>query len=135
MRNETTKSTNSTSRLIRAVTIGAFTGTAMTLILSVLIVLVMVRTGTVLYDAMSALAITASCIGAWIGGFIGAKVHRSKGMLIGAACGGLIFVISLLSGLGFGGTVGLITLLRAGLTILCGAVGGVCGVNKRKRRR
>lgn len=84
--------------------------------------------------ALSPLALTAAGIGALAGGCAAALAAKERGLLIGAVCGTLLYLLLLIAGwarLG-GADAGYACLKWAVLTV-CGAVGGLIGVNRKRR--
>ncbi len=84
---------------------------------------------------ISVLATVSLGVGGYFGGYICARKRRKSGMLLGVICGSIIFMVVLIIGavcakaaLGIGAGGKLL------LTMLCGAVGGVVGVNTKSRR-
>ena len=81
------------------------------------------------------MAVFALCIGAFLAGLLGAKGVGRRGMLIGMLCAALMFVLVLAVGTaavreGFGP----LTLVKLFAMLLCGAIGGILGINTKKRR-
>lgn len=80
-------------------------------------------------------ATVSLCIGGYVGGYICARKGRKNGLIRGAICGIVIFSVVMLSGVLFAKAV--LSLSAGGkliLTMLCGGVGGIIGVNTKKRR-
>jgi len=81
---------------------------------------------------MSSLAL---CIGAYSGGYIASKRRRQNGLLMGIVTGIAIYFLILVVGLIFAKssiTFGFFSKLI--LTLICGAIGGIVGINSRKKR-
>ena len=109
---------------------GALIAAAVTLAFFALFACLLAYTGL----AESAIPIIAAVVegaGALISGFYAARGAKSRGFFTGLAAGALymaiIWIISVLSGSGF--TLGSHTISFLITAILCGAVGGVLGVN------
>ena len=84
-------------------------------------------------DAAAPVAVTAAALGALFSGWVAARVAGNRGLLIGCACGLLLFLTILLIGLIRGNVeVGYAAVKLAALT-LSGAIGGVLGVNHKRR--
>lgn len=84
-------------------------------------------------DPMMIVAVSLSC---FAGGCLCARMTREKGMLMGLACSGALFLLLLVCGLPL--TAGQFTTLlpvKLFSMLLCGAAGGVFGVNRRGRRK
>ncbi len=86
--------------------------------------------------AVGPMAVTATAVGSLLAGYLSSKLLGEKGLLAGAAAGGMIFILILLSSfiagsfcLGFQVALRLITILLAAV------VGGVAGVNTKKNRK
>lgn len=84
--------------------------------------------------AVTPLATVAAGIGAFAGGLAAALAAGRRGLVMGALCGILLFVIILLAGLAraTGIDPGYAAIKLAVLTV-AGAIGGVLGVNRKRR--
>ena len=122
-------------RAVKAVVIGAAAGVCISMLLILVCALIAVKAGTVPYKAVPYITGSAQGIGALCGGYICGRANKSMGLALGAVCGCLegtvLFVIGLLSG----GAAAWAALIRLLISALCGAAGGVAGVNKRSRRK
>lgn len=84
-------------------------------------------------DPIMIMAVSLSC---FAGGCLSARMAREKGLLMGISCSGVLFLLLLLCGLPL--TAGQFTTLlpvKLFSMLLCGAAGGVFGVNLRIRRK
>ena len=135
MKGEKGRNALSLRKTIRAVLAGGVAGLGVSTILLLLTAIVIVKSGRVPYAAIVPAAITVVCIGAFIGGYTAARIQKSKGLLLGAVGGVLLFLIFWAAGAAAGGVSGVSTLLRLLLMTAAGAFGGVLGVNRRIRRR
>lgn len=86
--------------------------------------------------AVVPLATVAAAIGAFVGGFVSAKIAGRNGWIIGALSAFLLFVISMLAGIGLYrqmdmGFVGVKLLIM----LACGMVGGIFAVNANGKKR
>lgn len=123
------------SRRVKAETAGVLTGTVISVLIVALMSFIFVKIGTVPDTAAVPCALAALCIGAFLGGYICAKTAGSFGMMMGALSGFFLFVILLAAGCAAGSEPGIVSLLRLAAAVLCGALGGIAGVNKKKRRK
>lgn len=74
--------------------------------------------------------VSVAC-GCFTAAYIAAKSNKSKGFLIGAVTGGIVFVAVLLISLAADkGAIGINTLFHFIIFMLSGIVGGIIGVNK-----
>ena len=134
MKKDNTRCGNQTKKAVISVCIGAVSGIAVSMLIILVSVVVMVKTQSMVYAAVVPITVAAVLAGSFVGGYVSARLNKSMGLLTGAVCGAAIFLIFLGIGSALGGNISLITLLRLGLDILSGAVGGVIGVNKKRRR-
>ena len=134
MKKDNTRCGNQTKKAVISVCIGAVSGIAVSMLIILVSVVVMVKTQSMVYAAVVPITVAAVLAGSFVGGYVSARLNKSMGLLTGAVCGAAIFLIFLGIGSASGGNISLITLLRLGLDILSCAVGGVIGVNKKRRR-
>lgn len=81
-------------------------------------------------------AVFSASIGSLAGGFTTSKMEKEKGLFNGLVQGAILAVLLFVIGFFFTGIeVGLIGLLRSVLVVLFGAIGGVIGVNQKKKRK
>ena len=130
MKKDNTRCGNQTKKAVISVFTGAVSGIAVSMLIILVSVVIMVKTQSMVYAAVVPITVAAVLAGSFVGGY----VSESLGLLIGAVCGAVIFLAFLGIGSMSGGSVSMVTLLRLGLDILSGAVGGVIGVNKKRRR-
>ncbi len=84
--------------------------------------------------AVLPIAIATAAIGAFLAGLTAAAVAKQKGLLLGAVCGLVLWLLILLAGVArYTGVSGSNAALKLVVLLLCGSVGGVLGVNMRKR--
>lgn len=84
---------------------------------------------------VSVMATVSLCIGGYFGGYLCAKKKRRNGLLQGVICGVVIFMVILVIGSVFAkAALGISAGGKLLLTMLFGAIGGVVGVNTKKRR-
>lgn len=84
--------------------------------------------------AVQPMASVSLALGALAGSVFAARAFGAKGMLVGAVSGLLLFLILYVVGAAMHridtGTLALVKLI---LSILCGCIGGIAGVNTRRR--
>lgn len=106
-------------------------------VLCVLFLLLMAAVMTALdmpASAVTPLAITAGAAGALFGGAVAGWLGKTRGWLSGVLTGAVLFVLVAIAGSAFSLEAGWShQLLKAVIFLLCGAVGGVVGVNLRRR--
>ncbi len=83
--------------------------------------------------AILPLAIIAAAIGAFLAGLTGAAIAKQKGLLLGAVCGLVLWLLILFAGVArYEGVSGGNALVKLAALVLSGGIGGVLGVNLRK---
>ena len=84
---------------------------------------------------LSVLTSGALCVGAYFGGCVAAKRRRQNGLLMGALCGLIMFGVIFAGSYFFAGTAGGFSgSAKLVMTLVCGGIGGVVGVNSRGTR-
>ena len=84
---------------------------------------------------VSVITAAALCIGAYSAGYICARRNKKNGLLMGIICGGIIFLVLFTVSIIFAGsTEGLSGGAKLFMVLLCGAVGGIIGVNGKNNR-
>ena len=83
--------------------------------------------------AATPVAVTAAAISAFFAGLTAARVAKCHGLLMGALCGLLLYLIILLIGLAQGGIDTGYAVIKLASLVIAGAVGGVLGVNGKRR--
>lgn len=84
---------------------------------------------------VTAMSVVALCTGSFVGAYIGARKKRQNGMITGIITGVTIYIAVIILGV-------IITKTSAGagfftkliIALVCGAIGGVVGVNSRQKR-
>lgn len=74
-------------------------------------------------------------LGAFISGYLAARRIRERGMMVGALCGLMIFLLLMLASFMNKFDVGLIALLKLVISVVSGAIGGIIGVNAKFKRK
>ena len=120
-------------RWLRPVLVGVAVGLIGCIGLLMLMALI-VQSVDVPRAAILPLAIVAAAIGAFLAGLTAAAVAGQKGLLLGAACGLVLWLLILLAGVArYEGVSGGNALIKLAAFLLAGGIGGVLGVNMRKR--
>ncbi len=115
--------------IVWGVIVGAVVGLVFLLASAAVMASMQVPTGVVLPLALAIVSIAALA-----GGFGAARCARERGLLYGAGCGLVLFLIVTLAGFGMEQTApGASLLLKAALSVGFGALGGVLGVNSKQR--
>ena len=119
-------------KIVRPLLWGALAGVLSCLLLLLLMAAVL-AVGDVPKTAVTPLAVSAAVVGAGVGGFVTARLRGENGLLFGALCGLLLFVLVMAVGFSLLQQIrGGYALLKLALMLAAGAIGGVLGVNRRR---
>ena len=120
-------------RWLRPVLVGVAVGLIGCIALLMLMALI-VQSVAVPRAAILPLAIIAAAIGAFLAGLTAAAIAKQKGLLLGAVCGLVLWLLILLAGVArYEGVSGGNAVVKLAALVLSGGIGGVLGVNLRKR--
>ena len=122
-----------TRRGVRPITMGVLVGTVVCAVL-LLVFSVVLASRSVPQGLIGPMAIFALSIGAFSSGFCSARIARAKGLLFGAACGVIITVLVMTASMIGGSELGIPALLKTAFILFSSMIGGVLGVNARRRR-
>jgi putative membrane protein (TIGR04086 family) len=81
------------------------------------------------------IAYIVTAIAALIGGIVSARIYKSRGMMVGAACGISYFLVIFIVSMFFSSHIELNTvgLLKFMLSLVFGTFGGIFGVNMKRK--
>ena len=121
-----------TTPILRPLLIGLCVGVVSCTLL-LLAAAYIIKTADMPPSVATPIAITAAAISALLGGWTTAHCAGCRGLLLGGACGALLFLIILLGGLFRGGIEGGYAAIKLAALVLGGAGGGILGVNRKRR--
>lgn len=84
---------------------------------------------------LTALSFSAQTLGAIVGGFAAAKINKKNGLIMGAANGGIVFALLTVLSLILGASLSIMTVIRLIMLVLGSTLGGIMGVNIRKKEK
>lgn len=121
--------------LVKPILFGLILGAVVTFLMLMLLALIL-SVKDFPPAAAVAMSSAAAGIGAFFAGFTAARIVGRKGLLLGLACGALLYVIITLISLAVspGGFTAL-SLIKLVIVLLASVIGGVLGVNTRKVRK
>ena len=127
--------TKNAARLSRAVALSVAAGTAVSfLILCAFAALMSVR--DLPHSAVVPMSILAVAAGTILSGYCCARILREKGLLWGLCCGTVIFLLAFFCELMLlGPVIGPLALYKFIIYAASGMIGGVLGVNKKRKVR
>ncbi|MBP3435236.1 MAG: TIGR04086 family membrane protein [Clostridia bacterium] len=121
------------ARIVRPIAFGGGAGILVCLVLLLAAATVMASC-QVPQAAVTPVAVAILAVAAFLGGFTAARIARERGLLYGAGCGLLLFLVTAIAGLGTEQVVqGTLLFLKLAVASGCGAVGGIVGVNMKRR--
>lgn len=122
-------------KFIRSILFGSLFGAIMCAGLLMLFSFLFVTVKSVPQPMIQWLAIICAAVGAFVAGYASSKIHRSKGLMCGAASGLLLFlVVTLVAFIVSRDKFTYITIVRALAMIIPGALGGVLGVSRKRHK-
>ena len=111
--------------------IGIFTSLVMLLIFSFVMTMKDIPQG-----AVPTLTAVSVALGSFAGGFAGAKLHRKAGLATGAIIGLFIYLLLMLVGIAAQRSgIGVSVFIKLAVSLVSGAIGGIIGVNARKKNK
>lgn len=120
-------------RWLRPLLVGAAVG-ILCCILLLMLMAAAVQTVDVPRGAAVPLAIAAAAVAAFAAGLTAALLAKQRGLLLGAVSGLVLFLLILLAGfIRFTAVDAGTALLKLAVLVVTGALGGVLGVNRRRR--
>ena len=100
-----------------------------------LLMAAVVRSVDVPSRASMPMAVAAAAGGAFLSGLTAAHLAGRRGLLFGALCGAMLFLLILIAGfVRYSGVSGGFTAVKLLVLTAAGAIGGVLGVGRKKRR-
>lgn len=118
----------------QSVALGAGVGVAATMLLIIAFAAVL---ASVDLPESSPVIIASVCIGlgALLGGFVSAKRNGHSGLLCGLLCGAVVFLLFAFVALIIGSDIGITFIIRLLVALLFGGIGGIMGINLRRKRK
>lgn len=124
----------SAAQIYRSVALGSLSGVAVT-ILVMLLMAVLLSSVDLPESAPGVMSTACIGLGALLGGFIAAKRNGRHGLLVGFISGTVMYIIFALLALALGSGVGMIFITRLIVAAVMSALGGVLGINLRRKRK
>ena len=124
------------NKLIKAAAAGFLISVAVTAVLLCLFAAVLNFMSGIPYGIIDYVVIAAEGIAVFIGAYIAAVILKSKGIVIGLISALLIFILNIIFAMSSGAAdIGVMTVIKAVVLIICGIAGGILGVNKKEKIR
>lgn len=123
-------------RIVKAVLIGAVSSVVFAVILTCLFSVMLNMMSGIPYDLIDYVMVAIEGFSVLMGAYIACVIAKSKGLIIGALCGAISLLIVFAVGMSMAkNNIGLLTIIRSIVMLLCGIVGGIMGVNRKDKVR
>lgn len=121
-------------QIAKAVGIGSSVSLGVILLTLCLITGVLMMLPGIPFDALPYLTLIADAAGAFLGGYLTARIAGSRGLIVGLLCGLCVFLCLTVIGFCTGSfRFGAITLIRLAVLAVFGILGGIKGVNRKEK--
>lgn len=127
-------SENENSKFIKAIIAGVFISAVLMLLCTLMLSLIINTAGNLFEDFAGYIMLIPLLISGYFGGFIGARINKSKGMIVGALCGCIVLILMLIIGFCTNNAeITYMLIIKAIALILPAVIGGIKGVNKKEK--
>lgn len=132
---KSTSKGNNFIEAMKAILLGSVVGAVVCAVFLVLFAFLFVAVKSVPQSMVQIIAIICAAIGAAVAGYASIRIYKSKGLLYGAAAGLLLFVVlTVIAFIVSRDKFTYITFIRLLVMLFSGALGGVLGVNQKRRK-
>lgn len=122
--------------MVKGILIGAGVSCALIFVLMCTLAFVLNMLSGIPYGALDYVMIGAAGLAVLVGAYIASAVAKSRGLIVGLICAAVVLLITLACGMSSKhNDVTLLTGIRAAVLLLCGALGGIKGVNRKEKLR
>ena len=126
--------TGDSNKLLKAAALGLILSVVITGLLSCIFALILDFMSGIPYGIIDYAAVAIEGISVFLGAYIAAAIVKSKGLIVGVLCAAALIILTAAISLGSGtADIGVISILRAAVLLICGIGGGILGVNKKER--
>ena len=127
---------NDNQKIVKSIAIGLLCGIILTALLTCVFAFMLKMMSGIPYDIIDYVMIGIEGFSVLIGAYIACVIAKSKGLIIGALCGVISLLIILACGFSMTkNNIGILTIIRSAVMILCGVIGGIAGVNRKEKVR
>ena len=110
-------------------------GTFFSILTLVISSFLFVKSQNISATVITPLTMFAIALGAFISGYVTARIIKSNGLFWGMIAGFVMFSVVFIAGLMISnGEISTLVLVKLTLMLLMGAIGGIAGVNKKSKR-
>ena len=126
--------TGDNNKMLKATGIGLLLSVVFTAILSCLFALILNYLSGIPYGTIDYVAVGIEGISVFFGAYIAAAIIKYKGLIVGVLCAVTLYILTAAISLGSGSAdIGVMSIIRAAVLLVCGIGGGILGVNKKER--
>lgn len=123
-------------RVVKAVAIGVLCSVVLAVLLTCLFSMMLNMMSGIPYGIIDYVMVAIEGFSVLIGAYIACVIAKSKGLIIGALCGAISLLIVFAVGMSMAkNNIGLLTVIRSAVMLLCGVIGGIMGVNRKDKVR
>ena len=127
---------NEHQRIIKAAAVGVCCSVILTVLLTCLFGVILNLTSGIPYGIIDYVTIGIEGFSVLIGAYIACVIAKCKGLIIGALCGAICLLIVTACGLSIAkNDIGILTMIRSAVMIICSVIGGIAGVNRKEKVR
>ena len=124
------------NQMLKATVIGVVSAVVITAILMCILSLFFLLSFSMPADYLEYILLIPQAAGVLTGAYIAARILKRQGLIIGLIVSGIMFAAICIAGFA-GGTesISVLTPIRAAVLLLCGALAGIKGVNRKEKLR
>ena len=128
--------TKDNQKTLKFAAIGVLSALVMTVLLTVLFGFILKMASGIPYGILSYVMIGIEGVSVLTGAYIASVIAKSKGLILGVICGAVVLLLLFACGFSIPeNNIGILTLIRAAVILLCGVIGGIAGVNRKEKVR
>lgn len=128
------KGLKSNSTYIKGILFGIISASVTIIILLLISAFALTQAGNIPAKQLNIIMLCIDGVGIFFGSYLSLRVIKAKGLMWGCINGLIIFFVIFIAGLmSSTDTIGINTLLKLIISVVCGGLGGIIGVNKRNK--
>lgn len=125
--------TNTGNLLFKSIVIGGVIGYIVMIVLSFLFSVGLLAVNSVSNGTYTVISSIIFLIGSFIGGVIGGKINRQKGLIVGMSSGGITVLMTMLTAIIINSFEGnYLSVIKIAISVLSSGIGGILAVNKKQ---
>ena len=122
--------------IVKAVLIGVLCSVVLSVLLTCLFSMMLKLMSGIPYEIIDYVMVAIEGFSVLIGSYIACVIAKCKGLVIGTLSGAIALMIVFAVGMSIAkNNIGLLTIIRSVVMLLCGIIGGVAGVNRKEKVR